>query len=237
MMNDIKRTSAKKKAQELAKYLRYEKPDYDYLKALFKHLRDELEVQVTYAPKKLPDVPTEDEIERYYNAVWKSQNFRDMVIVKTFLYTGIRVSELVNIQLADVDYESCQIRINEGKGKKDRIVPFPRAFKEVLAMHSDSMRKQNATYLFESAWKKQYTDRGIRKILTKYVEKAGIDRKISPHRLRHFFLTWLKKQGIDDSLIQPYSGHSTRLSLEVYSKPSISDAQKRYDEVIDRFPV
>jgi integrase/recombinase XerD len=236
-MGDIRRTSAKKKAKELAKYLRHEKPNYDYLKALFKHLRDELDVQVTRAQKKLPDVPTEEEIERYYNAVWKAQNFRDMVIVKTFLYTGIRVSELVNIRLGDVDYERCQIRINEGKGKKDRIVPFPKSFKEVLAMHADNMRKQNAAYLFESSWKKQYTDRGIRKILTKYVEKAEINRNISPHRLRHFLLTWLKLQGIDDSFIQPYSGHSTRQSLEVYSKLSIHDAQERYDQVIDRFPV
>jgi len=95
--------------------------NYDYLKALFKHLRDELEVQVTCILKKLPDVPTVDEIERYYNAVWKDQNFRVMVIVKAFLYTGIWVSELVNIQLGDVDYDRCQIRINEGKGKKGNI--------------------------------------------------------------------------------------------------------------------
>ncbi len=235
MMNT--RTPAKKKARELAKYLRPERPDYDYLKALFKHLREELDVQVSRAPKKLPDVPKEDEIERYYKAVWRSQNFRDMVIIKTFLYTGIRVSELVNIRLEDVDYDRCQIRINAGKGKKDRMVPFPTSFKEVLAMHADKMRQLNAVYLFESNWKRKYTDRGVRKILEKYVERAGIKRSISPHRLRHFLLTWLKKQGIDDSFIQPYSGHSTRQSLEVYSKLSIKEAQKEYDRVIDRFPV
>lgn len=235
MMNT--RTPAKKKAREMAKYLRSERPDYDYLKAVFKHLREELDVQVTRVPKKLPDVPKEDEIERYYKAVWKSQNFRDMVIIKTFLYTGIRVSELVNIRLEDVDYDRCQIRINAGKGKKDRMVPFPTSFKEVLAMHADKMRQLNAVYLFESNWKRKYTDRGVRKILEKYVERAGIKRSISPHRLRHFLLTWLKKQGIDDSFIQPYSGHSTRQSLEVYSKLSIKEAQKEYDRVIDRFPV
>ena len=236
-MSDIKRTSAKKKAKELAKYLRHENPNYDYLKTLFKHLRDELGVEVTRAPKRLPDVPTEEEVERYYKAVWKSQNLHNMVIIKTFLYTGIRVSELVNIKLADVDYDRCQIRINRGKGDKDRIVPFPSSFREVLAMHANNMRRQNAQHLFESSWKKKYTDRGIWKILAKYAKEAGIKRNISPHRLRHFLLTWLKKQGIDDSFIQPYSGHSTRQSLEVYSKLSIKDAQKKYDQVIDRFPV
>ncbi|MBD2564269.1 MULTISPECIES: site-specific integrase [Nostoc] len=56
-------------------------------------------------------------------------------------------------------------------------------------------------------------------------------------RLRHFLLTWLKKQGIDDAMIQPYSGHSSRQSLEVYSRLSIGEAQKEYDSVIGRFPV
>ncbi len=64
-----------------------------------------------------------------------------------------------------------------------------------------------------------------------------MSRPISPHRLRHFLLTWLKKQGIDDALIQPYSGHVSRQSLEVYSRLAINEAQKEYDQVISRFPV
>ena len=234
---DSQRTPAKKKARELAKFLRAERPDYNYLKSVFRHLREELDVAASRAPRKLPDVPTEKEIERYYKVVWKALRFQDMVIIKTFLYTGVRVSELVRVRLEDVDYERCQIRINAGKGEKDRIVPFPISFKEVLAMHADRMRQRKAEYLFESSWKRKYTDRGIRKKLTKYAKEAGIKRNISPHRLRHFLLTWLKKQGIDDAFIQPYSGHSTRQSLEVYSKLSIEDAQKKYDQVINRFPI
>jgi len=232
-----KRTPARKKAKEIAKLLRTERPDYGYLKQVFQCLRKELDVPVTRASKKLPDVPTEQEIERYYKAVWKSQRYQDMVIVKTFLYTGMRVSELVRLKLTDVDYERCQIRINAGKGGKDRMVPFPISFKEVLAMHADRMKQKKAKYLFESSWKRPYSDRGVRKILARYAERAGIKRRISPHRLRHFLLTWLKKQGIDDALIQPYSGHSTRQSLEVYSKLSIEEAQKEYDQAIGRFPV
>jgi integrase/recombinase XerD len=231
------RTPAKKKAKELAKQLRDERPDYAYLKSVFRHLREELQVMVTQAPKRLPDVPTEEEVERFYQAVWKAQNFSDMVIIKTLLYTGVRVSELVHIRLADVDYERCQIRINKGKGGKDRVVPFPSLFKEVLAMHADRLRERQAEFLFESSWKRRYTDRGVRKILAKYAKEAGIRRRLSPHRLRHFLLTWLKKQGIDDSFIQPYSGHATRQSLEVYSRLSIGEAQKEYDRVITRFPV
>ena len=231
------RTPAKKKAKELAKYLRGERPDYNYLKSVFKYLRQELEVEVSAPAKKLPYVPTEEEIRRYYEAVWKTRNVQDMVIIKTLLYTGVRVSELVNIRLDDVDFERCQIRINSGKGGKDRIVPFPVSFKEVLAMHVARMRHMPATYLFESSWKRKYSDRGIRKILAKYAESAGLSKPISPHQLRHFLLTWLKKQGIDDALIQPYSGHSSRQSLEVYSRLSIGEAQEIYDRVMVKFPV
>jgi len=66
---------------------------------------------------------------------------------------------------------------------------------------------------------------------------AGIERTISPHKLRHFLLTWLKKQGIDDALIQPYSGHASRKSLEVYSRLALGEAQQEYERVIPRFPV
>ena len=60
---------------------------------------------------------------------------------------------------------------------------------------------------------------------------------LNHHKLRHFLFTWLKKQGIDDALIQPYSGHESRKSLEIYSKLSISDAQTEYEEIIGKFPI
>lgn len=233
----MERTSPKKKAHELAKYLRKERPDYNYLKSLFKYLRQELEIDVPRASKKLPYVPTEAEIQRYYEAVWKSQNFQDMLIIKTLLYTGIRVRELVNLKISDIDFHRSQIRINQGKGQKDRIVPFPKSFQEVLALHADQIHKKGAVYLFESSWNKKYTDRGIRKILTKYSQQAGLARNISPHKLRHFILTWLKKEGIDDALIQPYSGHESRKSLEIYSKLSLAAAQAEYNRAMEKFPL
>ncbi len=233
----MQRTSAKVKARAIAKLLRDEHPDYNYLKSVFRHLRTELNIEVTHSEKKLPKVPTEEELHKYYQAVWKTRNVQDMVIIKTFLYTGVRVSELVNIRLEDVDFDRCQIRINSGKGGKDRIVPFPISFKEVLAMHVDKMEGKSANYLFESNRHQKYSDRGIRKILTKYADMAELDHSISPHQLRHFLLTWLKKQGIDDALIQPYSGHSSRQSLEVYSRLSLNEAQSAYDNVMSKFPL
>lgn len=231
------RTPMEKKAKQIAKLLRGERPDYHYMRAVFSLVRKELDVVVLKKGKKLPYVPTEDELKSFYNTVWKSRHMQNVLVVKTLVYTGVRVSEFVKIKICDIDFEACQIRINEGKGKKDRVVPFPLGFKEILAIHVNTMMQKGAIYLFESIRKKPYTDRGIRKILANYAQEAGLPRSISPHRLRHFLFTWLKKQGIDDALIQPYSGHESRQSLEIYSKLSITEAQSEYENVIKRFPI
>lgn len=231
------RTSPRKKARELAKYLRDEHPDYPYLKELFRHLRTELEIRVPRTTHKLPYVPTDDEIKRFYQAVWQAKRFEDLVLIKTLLYTGVRVSELCNIRLSEVDLEGCQIQINDGKGGSDRVVPFPGIFQEVLAMHIASLKARQATYLFESRQKHKYSSRGVRRMLERYSKVAGLNQTISPHKLRHFLLKWLKKQGLDDALIQPYSGHASRSSLEIYSKLTLSEAQQHYNKVIDHFPI
>lgn len=237
-MTELKRMPVKQKAKQIAKTLRDEHPDYNYLRDLFRHLREELGIIVTNkGSKKLPYVPTEEEVCKFYELVWKSRNMKHVLMIKILLYTGVRVSELVRIKISDVDLDRCQIRITDGKGKKDRIVPFPDNFKEIIAVHAHNTLDKGGTYLFESSWKKGYTDRGIRKILEQYSRDAGIEHPISPHKLRHFLFTWLKKQGVDDALIQPYSGHESRKSLEIYSKLSISDAQTEYDGIIDKFPV
>jgi integrase/recombinase XerD len=66
---------------------------------------------------------------------------------------------------------------------------------------------------------------------------AGLNKTISPHKLRHFLFTWLKKQGLDDAMIQPYSGHASRQSLGIYSRLSLAAAQDVYDQAIKKFPV
>ena len=231
------RTPVHKKAKELAKSLRSEQPDYHYLKSLFRELRTELDIEIPRTSVRLPEVPSEDEIRRFYEAVWKARKFADMVLIKTLFYTGVRISELVNIRLCDVDLERCQIRINRGKGDKDRVVPFPQAFRELLGMHMQQMKGRGATYAFESSRQRKYSDRGVRKMLARYAAAAGITRSMSPHKWRHFLFTWLKQQGIDDALIQPYSGHESRTSLEIYSRLSIAEAQQEYDQVMGKFPI
>ncbi len=231
------RTPIDQIVKKITKILRDERPDYIYLRDLFKKIRSELDIEVQTKEKHLPYVPTEEEMKNYYDAVWQSHDMKHMVLIKVLLYTGIRVQELVNIKLQDIDLDSCQIRINMAKGSKDRIVPFPVSFRETLMLYANHEKTSGAVYLFESNRKKAFTTRGVRKILANYAKKAKMGRSLSPHKLRHFLFTWLKKQGIDDALIKLYSGHETRQSLEIYSKLSLSDSQKTYNEIIDKFPI
>ena len=231
-MSQIERTPVKQKAKELVKTLRKEQPDYNYLRELFRNLRKELGVEALRPPKEPPYIPTEAEIHKYYQAVWQSRNMHHVIMIKTLLYTGARVSELVNIKISDIDFDKCQIRIIYNK--KERLVPFPDAFKEILAIYSQAAKDKGKIYLFESSWKKPYTARGICKILASYTKLAGMEQSISPQKLRHFLFAWLKKQGINDGLIQPYSGHESLQSLKMYSK---QDAQTEYNNIIGKFPV
>ena len=231
------RTPTKEIVKKIAKILRDERPDYIYLRDLFKKVKEEFNIKIETQNKRLPYVPTEEELKRYYEVVWQAREMKHMILIKILLYTGVRVNELVNITLQDIDYDSCQIRINLGKGSKDRVVPFPTSFRETLMLYAKNEETSGAVYLFESNRKKSFTTRGIRKILANYAHKADMPQSLSPHKLRHFLFTWLKKQGIDDALIQPYSGHETRQSLEVYSKLSLAESQKAYDNIIDKFPI
>lgn len=231
------RRPKKEVVKKISKILRGEHPDYIYLRDLFKKIREEFDVKVSIKAKQLPYVPTEEELKEYYRLIWQTRNVKHLILIKVLLYTGVRVNELVNIRIDEIDFEKSQIKISHGRGNKSRIVPFPKGFRESLMVFIDAEKKKGAVYLFESNRKKPFTTRGIRKILATYSAEAGIHKSISPNKLRHFLFTWLKEQRIDDALIQTYSGHETRQSLEMYSKLSLSDAQDAYEKAIDKFPV
>ena len=234
----VKRTPPRIKAGRIAELLKPERPDYNYLREIFRHLRKCLGVKVVTTPKKLPYVPTEEEIKRYYETVWKGGNIRHLLVIKTFLYTGVRVGEIVGIRLEDVDLAKCQIKVRGGVGGEDRIVPFPQSFKVALAVHMEGMRKRKASHLFVSSWGRPYSERGIRKVMETYTRRAGLSRPISPHKLRRFLLAWMRGRGIDDALIQPYSGLASAKSLEAYpGTDGATDVRRGYDEAIKAFPV
>lgn len=160
-------------------------------------------------------------------------------------FISVRLDEGVFLQFAEPGINDIQMQhyaflVDDrsfDKGGKDRMVPFPHAFRELLGLHIQQMQQKQACYLFESVRKHKYSDRGVRRMLERYAVAAGITRSLSPHKWRHFLFTWLKAQGVDDALIQPYSGHESRQSLEIYSRLSLGEAQPVYEQTMGTFPI
>ena len=119
----MERIPPKKMAKQVAKLLRKQRPNPSYVKKVFQYVREDLGLKGgTVRGKKLPELMTEVELNRFYKAVWQASNRMHMVMLKLLLFTGIRNRELANLTLNDVDLDSMRIRIDHGKGDKDRSI-------------------------------------------------------------------------------------------------------------------
>jgi integrase/recombinase XerD len=231
------RISPKVMAKKLVRALRPQHPDALYLKKVFQHIRELLDVMPSHPVKHLPELLTDTELEAFYQAVWHTRRLAHVVMLKVLIYTGIRNAELVHLRLSDVDLESCQLRITQGKGHKDRYVLFPSSFRGELAQYVDRQRSQRSRYLFESNRHLPYSTRRIRQIVKQYAAAAGIEKRVYPHLFRHQLITYLTKQGIISPKLQLLSGHATEQSLAVYRDLALSDVVAEYEEAMRSFPV
>jgi integrase/recombinase XerD len=231
------RIPPKAMAKKLMRVLRPHHPDYHYLKKVFQHTRELLEIGPVPQPKRLPELLTETELKAFYEAIWNAHQFTHAVMLKLLLFTGIRNAELVHLRLIDVDLQVCQLRITQGKGHKDRYVLFPTSFRGELAQYMERQQAQDATYLFESNRHRPYSTRRIRQLVKQYATAAGIAKRVYPHLFRHQFLTYLTKQGIISPKLQLLSGHSVEQSLAVYRELSLSDVADEYEQAMQAFPV
>jgi len=152
------------------------------------------------------------------------------LMLKLMLYTALRVSELINIRVSDIDLDGCKIFIDNGKGSKDRYILFPSGFR--LALQSFLDAHSENVFLFESRLKQPYTSRRIQQIVRQYTDEAGLTRTVHPHLLRHQMLTFLTAQGISDAKIQLISGHESRKSLELYQHLSLESVEKDYQQAV-----
>lgn len=224
-------------AKRLARQLRRQRPDYRYLKQVFFQTRKLLDVPVKPGEKRLPQLLTDSELKAFYEAVFKSRNLTHMVMMKLLIFTGVRNSELANIRICDVDLSGLTIRIEQGKGKKDRLVPIPCFFRGELAQYIETQTAKKAVYLFESNRLKPYSTRRIRQIVKQYANACQIQKRIYPHLFRHQLITFLTKRGIVSPKLQLISGHSAERNLAIYRDLSLSDVESEYQQAMKTFPV
>jgi integrase/recombinase XerD len=231
------RLTARAMAKKLVRVLRPQHLDYHYLKKVFQHTRELLDIGPAPQVKRLPELLTEADLMAFYDAVWHARQLTHGVMLKLLLFTGIRNAELVHLRLTDVDLQTCQLRITQGKGHKDRYVLFPRSFRGELAQYMERQHAQGATSLFESNRHRPYSTRRVRQLVKQYATAAGMAKRVYSHLFRHQFITYLTKQGIISPKLQLLSGHTTEQSLAVYRELALSAVADEYEKAMQTFPI
>lgn len=148
---------------------------------------------------------------------------RDIAIIELLLGTGIRVSELCNLTLAEVDLISGVLKIN-GKGAKERILAISnKNLLYALKKYTNSVKNRyNESFFFQNRLGNKLSEQSVRFIIKKYTNLAGITQKITPHMFRHSFATLLLEQDVDIRYIQRMLGHSSISTTEIYTFVSSS---------------
>lgn len=232
------RIPPKKMANQIAGLLREQHPDANYLRKVFEYIREDLGIKgVATKPKRKPEIMSEEELNRLYKAVWRASDRMHMVLLKLALFTGIANEELVNVRLKDVDLGGMRIQIDKGKGNEARQVLFPPSFHDELSDYIRIQREKGTDYLFESSRGTKYSTRWVRELIRRYVEKAGITKRIHPFFFRRQLLSYLKDKGIVDAKVQLLSGHKHRGSPGIYKEISLSDVEQEYRDAMDEFPI
>lgn len=175
---------------------------------------------LTKGPKKdklLPKFLYYNELEDLFSICDLSNLYgvRDRLILEMLYATGMRVGELENVKVNDINLYDNSIRVL-GKGSKERIVYFGSYAREILDLYLD-LRTDKCPYLFINKNKERLTSRGVRYILDKLIEKTSLDLKISPHMLRHSFATHMLNEGCDLLSVQELLGHESLKATQVYT--------------------
>ena len=173
--------------------------------------------------KKLPEVLTELEIEELIRSIDIKENFgqRNRTIIEVLYGTGMRVSELVNLKLSNIFFKENLIKII-GKGNKERFVPLGKIasneIRKYLKIRDNStLDSKFSDIVFLNRYGRGLTRSMIFKIISDSYKKIGLDKKISPHTLRHSFATHLLKNGADLRTIQIILGHESITTTEIYT--------------------
>jgi len=173
--------------------------------------------------RKLPVVLNIEEIEKLLVQPLKLDppNLRDQAILEFLYATGVRISELINMKRIDLLPEVELIRV-KGKGQKERIIPIGskalQSVEKYLKKARPKLAKENSQdFLFLNHRGRHFSRMGLWKILRKYVNRAGIKKKVSPHTIRHSFATHLMEGGADLRAVQEMLGHADISTTQIYT--------------------
>ena len=183
--------------------------------------------------KSLPNILTEEEVLKLLDIkLTDNFSYRNKAMLELMYASGLRVSELVNLKLQDIDLNQDIIR-TFGKGSKERVIPIGDYAKEYLEKYiyeyrGSMLKKEASEYLFLNNHGKKMTRQGFFKIIKKIAQEKGINKDLSPHTLRHSFASHLLKYGADLRTIQELLGHSDISTTQIYTHITNEELKKNY---------
>jgi len=183
--------------------------------------------------KHLPSFMTEEEVKKLIESAFAKNDsdlsgLRDRAILEAFYSSGLRISELVGLNLDDIDFISGIVKIR-GKGKKERVVPIGEAELLAIRRYLDKRKKQSpAVFLNKNS--SRITARGVRFILVKYLRLAEIKPGVSAHTFRHSFATHLLNRGADLRTVQELLGHANLSTTQIYTHLTTEKLKSVYDK-------
>lgn len=181
-----------------------------------------LNISVTHERKRLPIYATKDEIDRLMS-VFNDKDQKDMfehTILETIYGLGLRVSECCELRTSQVNLRDGFVKVL-GKGNKERVIPIPVRTRKLMEEYFSNIRyswqKKNTNRFFINRFGKPIYSEYVEDMLRKRVEEAGIDKHLTPHKLRHSYATHLLEGGADLRIIQELLGHSDISTTEIYT--------------------
>ena len=182
--------------------------------------------------KKLPNYLNYNDLEVLFSIPDKNDvlGLRNLLILELLYSCGVRVSELVNIKLSDIDFSNDRILIL-GKGNKERYVLYGKVCSKLLDEYLNKSRSKlnkDSDYLLLNKFGNKITDRAIRMIIDDIVKKSSLKLNISPHTLRHTFATHLLNEGADLKIVQELLGHENISTTGIYTHVSNEHLRKVY---------
>jgi integrase/recombinase XerD len=198
-----------------------------FFKILGKNMK---KIELPKKDKALPQVLSKDEVRKIIES---SETLKSKLMMSLLYSSGLRVSELVNLKKSDLSLSEKMGWVRKGKGKKDRIFSISEGLCTELKMYFD--KHPDNLYLFSKD--KPLTTRNIQKIIQKITKKAGIQKRVTPHTLRHSFATHLLEAGTDIRVIQELLGHSSLNTTQMYthiSQEQIKSIKNPLDGLMDK---
>ena len=165
--------------------------------------------------KKLPIVLSKEEVQSLFNQVY---NLKHKTILVLIYSCGLRISELINLKINDIDTQRMLIQIRNSKGNKDRQVQLAEQIHQLIKRYNNEYNPKQ--FLFNGLNSYQYSTASIQKIIKRAAIKADIRKNVTPHTLRHSFATHLLEDGIDIRYIQTILGHSNIQTTQIYTHVS-----------------